>query len=121
MESQNYKVSVELTALPGARVMRSKDGKLSVDIPIEQADLFVAENGKVWLSLDLWAKKGGLDQYGKSHGVKASISKERGQNMSKDERLAMPFIGSAKPFSTNRQEHVAPATATANDDDRVPF
>lgn len=120
---KNYKVSVDLTALHGAKVDRDPaTGRLILKIDVDEADLFVADNGKVWMGLDMWAKREGMDQYGKTHGVKFSLSKDRGAVMTKEQKLALPFCGSAKPFDTKRKTE-APAAAPAPQTyrDNVPF
>lgn len=96
----NYNLSVELTALPGATIQPSQvDGKMYVLIPVEAADLFLTEAGKCFLSLSMWEKRVAPDEYGKTHGVKQSLSRSRREQLGADAARNMPFIGSAKPIS----------------------
>lgn len=120
MEAEkNYKVSVELSALRGAKVYRdATTGKVMLNVDVEEADLFVADNGKVWLSLDMWAKRDGVDQYGKTHGVKFALSKDRGSVMTKEQKIALPFCGSAKPFETRHKTADIPVQRGNNE---MPF
>jgi hypothetical protein len=45
------------------------------DIPEEH--IFEAQNGKRYLSIDIGKKKGGADQYGKTHWVKINIYNQK--------------------------------------------
>lgn len=91
----NYSLSVCLTDLPGALVQSNMQGQPVISIPIAEADLFHAQNGKVYLNLAMWAKRNGPDQYGKTHGIKQSLSQARQQALG-DAAKNTPFIGSAK-------------------------
>lgn len=93
---QNYSLSVCLTDLQGAQVQANANGKQFVFIPIEDADLFLSEKGKVYLNLSMWAKRNGIDQYGKTHGIKLSVSQALRQRIGDEAVKNLPFIGSAK-------------------------
>ena len=103
----NYSLSVCLTDLQGAQVQANTEGKQFVFIPIETADLFLSNNGKVYLNLAMWAKRNGADQYGKTHGIKQSLSMAKQQAMGEAAKN-MPFIGHAKPIERKGQQAAAP-------------
>lgn len=92
----NYSLSVCLTDLQGAQVQANQNGKQFVFIPIEDADLFLTDKGKVYLNLAMWAKRNGADQYGKTHGIKLSPSQAYRQRIGDEAAKNLPFIGSAK-------------------------
>lgn len=92
----NYNVAVCLTDLEGAQVQANQNGEQFVFIPIQRADLFLTEKGKVYLNLSMWAKKNGADQYGKTHGIKQSLSQAKREAIGVEAAKNMPFIGSAK-------------------------
>ena len=99
----NYSVSVCLTDLPGAQVVANPQGQQFVQIPIEEADLFLSNNGKVYMNLAMWAKKSGPDQYGKTHGIKLSPSQAYRQRVGDEVARNLPFIGSAKEIVPKNQ------------------
>ncbi|MDE7345326.1 MAG: hypothetical protein K2N48_01135 [Muribaculaceae bacterium] len=103
----NYSLSVCLTDLQGSQVQANQQGKQFLLIPIEDADLFVSsKSGKVYLNLSMWEKHNGPDQYGKTHGIKQSLSQARQQALGEAAKN-IPFIGSAKeivPKNTQQQQ-----------------
>lgn len=103
----NYSLSVCLSDLQGALVQANNEGKQYLLLPIEAADLFLSERGKVYLNLSMWAKKSGPDQYGKTHGIKQSLSQARQQALG-DAAKNIPFIGSAKEIVP---KNTAPTTS----------
>lgn len=92
----NYSLAVCLTDLEGAQVQANQNGEQFVFIPIQRADLFLTEKGKVYLNLSMWAKRNGADQYGKTHGIKQSLSQAKKQAIGEEAAKNTPFIGSAK-------------------------
>lgn len=101
---ESYALSVCLTDLQGAQVVANQQGQQLVQIPIQMADLFLTEKGKVYLNLNLWANKSGQpDQYGKTHSVKQNLSKEK-QDAIKASGAKTPFIGSGKPIVMKNQQ-----------------
>lgn len=100
----NYSLSVCLTDLQGAQVQANANGKQSVFIPIDDADLFLSNNGKVYLNLSMWAKRNGVDQYGKTHGIKLSASQALRKRIGDEAVKNLPFIGSAKEIVPKNQQ-----------------
>ena len=90
-------------------MVANPQGQPFVQIPIQQADLFLTDKGKVYLNLNLWANKSGQpDQYGKTHSVKQNISKER-QDAIKASGGKTPFIGGGKPIVMKNQQPQTPS------------
>lgn len=100
----NYNLSVCLTDLQGAQVQANQQGKQFLFIPIEDADLFLSDKGKVYLNLAMWAKRNGTDQYGKTHGIKLSPSQALRQRIGDEAVKTLPFIGSAKEIVPKGQQ-----------------
>lgn len=101
---ESYSLSVCLTDLQGAQVVANQQGQQFVQIPIQMADLFLTEKGKVYLNLNMWANKSGQpDQYGKTHSVKQNLPKEK-QDAIKASGAKTPFIGSGKPIQMKNQQ-----------------
>lgn len=94
-------VSVELTALEGASVQKGQDGTDFVCIPVKQADLYLTDAGKAYLCLSVMDKRGGVDQYGKTHSVVQHHSKEVREALDRAGQRA-PFIGSGKFIATTQ-------------------
>ena len=101
---QNYSISVCLSDLKGAQVQQNQQGQQFLTIPIQSADLFHSDKGKVYLSLSMWAKKNGPDQYGKTHGIKQSLSQAYKQQIGEEAAKNIPFIGHAKPIVPKGQQ-----------------
>lgn len=101
---ESYSLSVCLTDLQGAQVVANQQGVQFVQIPIQMAELYLTDKGKVYLNLNLWANKSGQpDQYGKTHSVKQSFSKEKSEAI-KASGAKTPFIGSGKPIVIKNQQ-----------------
>jgi hypothetical protein len=96
-------VSVELTALEGASVQKGQDGTDFVCIPVKQADLYLTDAGKAYLCLSVMDKRGGVDQYGKTHSVVQHHSKEVREALDRAGQRA-PFIGSGKLVATTQSQ-----------------
>lgn len=125
----NYSLSVCLSDLDGAKTQTAADGKLYMCIPVEEADLFLSQKGKIYLNLSLWEKHNSPDQYGATHGVKQSYSKARREMLGEAARNK-PFLGNVKEIRSNNggnspanvyNQQTPPAgyTSTSNNDDLV--
>jgi hypothetical protein len=103
---ESYSLYVELTAIQGANVQTSSaTGQQCLIIPLNQADLKVSTNGKVYLNLSMWAKRRvdpntGLDDRGHSHDIKQSFSKERREAL--PQGTYPPSLGQAKPIAAKQ-------------------
>lgn len=96
----NYNISINLTALHNACVTTLK-GKQGVPvkcviIPVADNNLIEGKNG-VYLSANAWETEG--NQYGNSHMIKLSATKEQRATLPKDQLNAYQCIlGNAKPI-----------------------
>lgn len=87
----NYNISIDLSALQGARIVE-KDGNKHLVINLAKSRAKAHQNGKVYLNLEaIEAKQPG--KYGDTHFVKESTTKEE-----RLEGLKLPIIGNGKPF-----------------------
>lgn len=102
MDSINF--NVNLLKLSRAGVVSIK-GVGCVVIPIEENDIYVSqdrETGKAksaYLNLTAWANKNGLSQYGDSHYIRQSFSKEA-REANADFVKKAPVLGNGKPVQS---------------------
>lgn len=90
----NYSIKINLVKLDGASLQTNAQGKMAVVIPVEEADLFVGQNGAVYLDLSMWETRG--NPYGDTHSIKKSYSKARREMLGPDVLRSKPYIGNAK-------------------------
>lgn len=89
-----------LNKLDGAKLQTAKDGKLYICIPIEEADLYFSQQtNNVYLSLNMWENRNGVNERGETHGIK--------QNFSMAKRTALGEAAKTKPYLGNAKE-IAP-------------
>jgi hypothetical protein len=93
----NYKFSIDLTALQGARIVE-KDGTKHLVINLSKARAKAHQNGKVYLNLEaIESKQPG--KFGDTHFVKETTSKEE-----RESGIKLPIVGNAKPFGNKPQQ-----------------
>lgn len=125
----NYNQSINLLKLKNACIVTVKGKtttKKGVFIPIEENDLYVAldESLKpkgVYLGLASWELKQ-KGQYGDTHLLKQSFSKDFRETMSEEELKNAPILGNMKPIErTNDASNVPVPEVSASEDDDLPF
>lgn len=120
---KNYKMTLCINKLQGAFVCNlkgRKETKRCVCIPIEDADLFEADNGSVYLNGSVFEMR--EEKYGKSHLIKQSLSKDRYDAMTEEERREIPIIGNLSPMEERQRETPAGGpTMDLSEDDDLPF
>lgn len=126
---ENLNIDINLLKLSRAGVA-SIHGLKCVVVPIEENDIFVStdqQTGKAkgaYLSLTAWANKNGVSQYGDTHYVKQSFSKDF-RNANPDASKNAPIIGNGKPVQTqsNGVSQVAAPNVDSNidSDSDLPF
>ena len=92
MSNQLHKLKIDLTKITGASVKPGKDGLTYLLIPLETSGLFKGKSG-VYLDVDMRENRDGEDQYGNSHMLVMSPTKEQRQAKEKT-----PIVGNAKTF-----------------------
>lgn len=94
----NFQIKIDLLKLQGAVVqdMRAADGsvKRCVVIPVWEAGVY---EGKKGVYLDLRAVELRTPQYEDTHLVKQSVTSERYNAMSEEERNNIPIVGNLRP------------------------
>lgn len=111
----NYNIQVDLTKLPGAKVMEIQGKtttKQCVVLPIDNVDgvicdgymskgpdgcptmKFYSEVKLNLVAIEHRAKRNGI-----SHGLKPSFSKEKEQRMTEEQLFAIPWCGILKPWA----------------------
>ena len=123
MSNQLHKLKLDLLKVTGARKFTAKDGSEHVAIPA--TSLYMSKGA--YLDLDMRENRDGEDQYGNTHFIAISPTKE--QRMAKEKT---PIIGNAKtltfgdaPQQPQRQQSVStqkPASDAFDDEvDDLPF
>jgi len=121
MSNQLHKLKLDLLKVTGARKFTAKDGSEHVAIPA--TSLYMGKGA--YLDLDMRENRDGEDQYGNTHFIAISPTKE--QRMAKEKT---PIIGNAKTltFGDAPQQPQRQAAPQVKDDkwiddntDDIPF
>lgn len=92
----NYSIKINLLKIPGVIATKLK-GKTTTKkcliIPIEETNLFVGEKG-IYLNLSAIELK--ERKYEETHFLRQSVDKEIYNQMSEEERKAVPIVGGMK-------------------------
>lgn len=112
----NLNLSIDLTKLPGAKVMDiqgERSTRQCVVIPIDNkvgivCDGYTGKDPGTGLPTEKYFEHVRLNlvgieyrepKYGATHGLKASYSTEHMQRMSEDQLRAAPWLGNVKPWT----------------------
>ena len=118
----NYQVKINLLKLDRAAVANIKgksETRKCIVIPCgDDTDLILREKG---VYLDCVAFETDKSQFGDTHAVKVSYSKERREKMTEDERRAKPFVGNLRPLETQSKQMPVTATAAVEAPEGLPF
>lgn len=115
----NYSLNINLLKIDGASLQTNPNtGKRAVILPVEDADIFVNENGTAaYLGINMYESRN--SQYGDSHSLKLKFNKATIDRIGVDAIKAKPFIGNAKekqPYGDNNAQPSAPAASATNYD-----
>lgn len=103
----NYSLSVCLNKLDGAKLQTAADGKLYVCIPVEDADLYYSQNTQnVYLSLNMWENRNGVNERGETHGIKQNFSQAKRASLGEAAKTK-PYLGNAKEITPRGQANPA--------------
>lgn len=130
MAKNHLRVSVDPLKMK-CGILNVKNPKTSVSkkclvFPIEDNDFYnkVGEDGKivVRMTFDVW-ENDNISQFGDTHMVKQSHSKEWNESHTKEQKDAEPIVGNARPIvlKTVEQVNVPSADVEMEDDDVLPF
>lgn len=89
----NFKIKLDLQKLNGAFLhnLQGKTGtKRCLVIPVDDANLFVGQKGTY---LDIIAYSKDNPKFGESHNLRQSISGDKYNSMTDEEKKAIPYIG----------------------------
>lgn len=93
MSNQLYKLKINLRKIPAAIIKtRAEDGRKYLIIDIAMSGMFDNENA-TYLDIDMRENRDGEDQYGNTHMLVMSPTKE--QRLAKEKT---PIVGNAKTF-----------------------
>lgn len=90
---ENYEIKINLLKLEGAQIKMGKDGKNYFFVPVDEAGIYHNEKS---CYLDLIAFENKNSQYGDTHFLKQSVTKEKYNSMSDEQRKQAPIIGNMK-------------------------
>lgn len=107
----NYSLKIRLDRLDGANLQTNAQGKMALVIPVEEADLFVGQNGAVYLDLTMWESRN--NPYGDTHSIKKSYSKARREMLGPEVVKAKPYIGNAKELVSRGTSNPQPGMMQA--------
>lgn len=115
----NYSLNINLLKIDGASLQTNPNtGKRAVILPVEDADIFVNENGTAaYLGINMYESRN--SQYGDSHSLKLKFNKATIDRIGVDAIKAKPFIGNAKekqPYGDGNAQASAPAASATNYD-----
>ena len=122
MSNTLHKINIDLMKITGASKIKAKDGKEYLAIDLTQNAVFVGQKGGVYLNLDMRENRDGEDQFGNTHMITISPTKE--QRAAKERT---PIVGNAKTltFGSSSAPSAAPQRAPQaqddDDNDFVPF
>ena len=119
--NQVYKLNIDLLKITGAKQITGKDGKNYLAIDTDAGGVFAGTKG-VYVNLDMWENKDGEDQYGNTHRINLSPTKEQ-----REAKEKTPIVGNAKTLtfgnSQPQQKQSAPKDGKWIDDSdsQIPF
>lgn len=121
----NFIIKLDLQKIQGAFVtnLQGKSAtKTCICIPIEDAGLFLGKQG---CYLDLTAIELREPKYDDTHCIKQQVSKDRYQQMTDEQRKAMPIIGGLHALQSrqdnNYQQVNTTTVAQPEQDENLPF
>lgn len=115
---ENYQLKLNMLKFNNAFVL-AIDGKSStkqcVCIPIEDNHLFITadENLKAkaaYADININQYEGGKSQYGDTHYARLAVPKEVRENMTDEEKKAIPYLGNMKPSQVTAPQSAEVAT-----------
>jgi hypothetical protein len=119
MSNQLHKLKIDLLKIPSAAIKPGKNGRTYLIIDVEESQLFQGKTA-LYLDIDMRENRDGEDQYGNTHMLVISPTKE--QRLAKEKT---PIVGNAKTFvfpERNMPQSSAPKRMTTDDDDSaIPF
>ena len=124
MSNTLLKLNIDLMKVTGASKITAKNGKEYLAIDLSENSVFVGAKGGVYLDLDMRENRDGEDQYGNTHMITVSPTKEQREAK---ERTAI--VGNAKTltFGDRGQQSAAKPASKHHDEvdtgegDDVPF
>jgi len=125
MSNQLHKLKIDLLKVTGAIKFTAKNGQEHIAIPA--TSLYIGAKA-AYLDLDMHENRDGEDQYGNSHFLAISPTKEQ-----REAKEKTPIIGNAKTLTFGNSgnspqsaaksgnQRQAPASNDADDDSDIPF
>lgn len=124
MESLNIKLNLMKLSRTGVATIK---GLRCLVIPLEENDIFVStdETGKAksaYLSATAWVNRDGKSQYGDTHHISQSFSKEF-RELHEEYCKNTPILGNAQPVGSNNASSSvnAPSVGVDSTSEGLPF
>jgi hypothetical protein len=119
MSNQLHKLKINLRKIPAAIIKtRAEVGRKYLIIDIAKSGMFDNDNA-TYLDIDMRENRDGEDQYGNTHMLVISPTKEQ-----REAKEKTPIVGNAKTYvfpDRNMPQSSAPKRMTTDDDDSIPF
>jgi len=103
MSNTLLKLKIDLMKVTGASKITAKNGKEYLAIDLSENSVFVGQKGGVYLDLDMRENRDGEDQYGNSHMLTISPTKEQ-----REAKEKTPIVGNAKTLTFGDRGQPAP-------------
>ena len=123
MESLNIKINLMKLSRTGVATIK---GLRCLVIPVEENDIYISsdESGKAksaYLSMTAWTNRDGKSQYGDTHHISQSFSKEFKESH-EEYCKNTPILGNAQPIgSQNASATVNAPSMPVESDEGLPF
>ena len=102
MSNTLLKLKIDLMKVAGASKITAKNGKEDLAIDLSENSVFVGAKGGVYLDLDMRENRDGEDQYGNTHMITVSPTKEQ-----REAKERTPIVGALLSLVMPRLLHLA--------------
>jgi hypothetical protein len=111
MSNTIHKLNIDLLKITGAKIITGKDGVEYLAINLAKSEIYYQGKG-ARLNLDMRENKDGEDQYGNTHMITISPTKEQ-----REAKERTPIIGNAKTLTFGNSKQSAPVKSEPQFDD----
>jgi len=109
MSNTLNKLNIDLAKIPGAKQITGKDGKNYLAIDTAAGGVYAGAKG-VYLNLDMRENRDGEDQYGNTHMLTMSPTKEQ-----REAKERTPIVGNAKTLVFGQAQQSKPVNTPKNE------
>jgi hypothetical protein len=109
MSNTLNKLNIDLAKIPGAKQITGKDGTNYLAIDTAAGGVYAGAKG-VYLNLDMRENRDGEDQYGNTHMLTMSPTKEQ-----REAKERTPIVGNAKTLVFGQAQQSRPVNTPKNE------